>query len=339
MTSPIFAQFPLTHTPRFCFELNKDIGRMIFARLGPMHYLTIRVCRGVCKDWRVLVESFLCPLCGGSSFPCFGEYGNHVVCCADEQMTSMQLWMPRAFRALPIDYQRRCMNIAIENDKPSALRMFLGHTSVPVLDHKASFALAVKVDARNVMTQIFMPFATLRGDSYRQLCFREVAQHGSLGLFKWFCTLYPKVYRDSLPIGPVDSATRTAKIKWAAKQGWASSFWAEWLRQSVGYRGTYQDAKGRTKHHSFTSRDAELCDAHLAVDIVQHVLGAVPHDVKDFLLNTRLKTNNSFTTEARGALAPWVFGFNKDPAPSDAKKRRVGDGADDLEEEGEDNDE
>lgn len=307
--------------PRFCKELDDNIGKLIFSHLRL--FLARRICRAVCKAWRHLIAQ-VSPLNYGMFVDYIREYD-------DAHMGVLALWAPRFDKIILPIHQLHIIDTCLYHDKPSALVQMLAQSTV--LPTRTSIEMLDQVlegSARYVFASFLMPMFGAIGE--RGACFVRVFSLGHPDFFKWYLQSFPMPAVDA---GNIQFASYSSgideKIKAMSTMAWNREWWTQWFMQAAGIRTRYRDAKYKL-HFREEHADARYrYNADVAVAIVEHVLHAVPWEALEYLSNAKVRLNRQRDDALLKRLEPWCGKSVKTipvmqslvSRPSAEKKRRL----------------
>lgn len=294
---------------RFCAELDGNIGKIIFGHLH--HFLILRICWGVNKDWRQLVDH-----------PGFrvnrGMFEDFMRDHQDAHMGCLRLWMGRRF-ALTIspDNQRDLVEYAIQSDLPTALTLFLAHGSArPQFTPVEMLEYAIPSRARAVITQVLMPWFGATG-KFAEL-FANMFSHSCAELFAWYWRQFPTPYikADRIRIYAPHEVDEKIAVMCEFNGNSDIGWWRKWFDAAAGIRPVLGNGKGYHEYHS--EEDRQYYSPDVAVAIVKHVLHGVPGHARLFLSNRKIR----ITRTRDDALLARLDGA-KPKVKSMKKKRKV----------------
>jgi hypothetical protein len=308
--------------PRFCAELDGNIGKLIFGHIKLV--TTRRICRAVCKAWRQMQRTMQ----GAWQLVRMLQFEYHVMQLEDQHMGVLRFWM-RVYRdKLCGEDQQSLVFLSVKQDKPTALRLFLTHTDrKPDAMILRTMEMAIVSNARNCIQDVLLPAAVLAG--------REAAL--SLGmlidapyeLFEWFAKRFPLKFPDASGIKLNGKTPRDleAKLQWMGQHAELGlMWWRAWFRATAGIRHRWTNSKGKQMYVEPADDEHRMYNADVAVAIVQHVLKSIPEDAVTFLTYRKLRN----TRERDDALYTRLAACRNLSimAPRPAKKAKVGDGDD-----------
>ena len=307
--------------PRFSDVFNWEIGLKIFEHLHQP--LTVVICRGVCKDWRDLLELHPCgldvlfPVKPGLDtrwtqiqYGCFEMYLRRE---PDEHMRCLRLWMPTLHRVLANSEQHGAIDEAIAHDKPTALAMLLGHATVtPVRAIQSALSMAVERGATRVIADVLMPACVMTGQ--RTLPFWRTFSIGSLSVFQWFCANYTPPFLEAgeiqLPIPPPSVDEKIVLLWNKTHDRWRISWWREWFYATLGLKLNRFFTSGYVPcklQLCFDEKMEPMRCPETAVALVKHVLKEVPQEAIAMLKQTMFVSSgrNARNADMLALLAPW----------------------------------
>jgi len=290
--------------PRFCAQLDGNIGRIIFSHLH--QFLTRAICRAVCRAWRALIGLGWIPL-GREALE------QYVREARDEHMGCLVLWRPRLVHWLDFQQYRQFVLDTIRYDRPMALRMALAYA--PYGDQKRSLDEAIEVavacGSRAVIEQALMPAAVLAGR--QRACFLRILTHGSLALFEWYWSqaklpVWPDFDARGIHMGGIAQVPALdAKICYMRDSGWWTRiWWVSWFTVAAGVRGSWTNTSGKHFYHDYNrEQDEASYNADVAVAIVEHVLHSIPQPALEYLCNQKVRITRARDDALMARLARW----------------------------------
>ena len=304
--------------PRFCAELNGNLGKLIFGHLRQP--LTLALAAGVCKAWRSLIEGH--PFSVGVLYPVtlntasrntqvsFDAFSRYIRTEPDEHMDCLRLWMPRLPRVLSHEEQFDIVEVAIAYDKPTALAMLQAHsTRSPQHTPREAFDIALRTLSLRVIAKVLMPAFVMAGQ--RQIPFWRCFATGSIQAFRWFCTEFSPPAADSRNISfgvvPPDLDEKIVLLH-QRMQSWPVHWWKQWFYATAGIKVEEQRTSiNRIKKKMCYSPTIQLAFCpDVAVAIVKHVLKAVPEDAFLFMSQASVYgASNRQNLLLLQRLAPW----------------------------------
>ena len=324
-----------TPRDRFCRELNDDMGKLIFAQVDQC--ITVAICGGVCKAWRTMTA--LHPLHPNVAFavtPVTAARWTRIMPQAffdfvkrepDANMACLRLWMPNLRRIFGGPDIVDAANLAVQWDKPTALRMFIVHHPERTKKHSHMWLeQAIHARAPLVLEQLLIPAAAFEGMEFEP--FRQFFVHATRDLFVWYCTrhlgwisLDPERFK--LEVTPLELEDKIVFIRdhkpWSLDTLW----WLNWFGRAAGISNVTLKLDKVTQYFDYELLGPSCYNRYVAVAIVKHVLHVIPEGALDYLHAQNFAATASPNGILLEALRPWYPDDWKPSARGAPKFRRA----------------